>query len=499
MSTLAPTPPSEPRTERPDAERVPSELLESARRGPLLTGRVTGQNAAAYILILLGLLFLVATFVPLGGGVFLLGLGLAFFVARLTSGHYGYAVPAGILVGLGAFVAFQQSGVLPDEDGGWALIFLGLGFFAVYPLGGRLGAYWPLIPGAILLALGLIQIGMVAMEPLASYAWIGRYWPVVLVLLGLWILARDSMSRPVRLAVGVVLVTTLILGGVLALAATMAASVGPGTASIGLPGSIGDQLSALGPTTTLSEPIGDGQALRITNQTGGTTQVVAGDAGIVRARVIRQVGLGPPAIVELSPMNGGVVLEARSAGSWPNQSPSVSLIVEAPRNVTISIQTSSGDVVVVDRAAAVQIDGSSSNLTVTRVDGPARLQTSSGSIRVADVTGDLNVRSSSGSIDARGLLHPRNAQTSSGSITLSGTFGDVARVQSSSGDVTLWLSPDSSTRITATTSSGTVSTGALALTGINQAQHNFAGTLGAGVGTLTITTSSGNIRLDAAR
>jgi Putative adhesin len=499
MSTPTPLPPTDPGTGPSAAEKVPDELFDPARRASAPMVHPSRSNVAAYVLILFGVLFLIATVVPIGGGVFLLGLGLAFLVARLATGRYGYAVPAGILSGLGTFVALQEAGILSGDNGGWALVFLGLGFLAIYPLGAYPRAYWPVIPGAIMIALGLALLDAAALAPLSAYTWVGQYWPVVLVLLGLWILARDAMSPRVRTVVGVVLVAALILAGALALAAATAASVGPIAGTVSRPTVLGAPMASLGQATTLTAPIAAGETLRITNATGGTTLVITGDPGQVRARVTRQMGWGPPASVDLAPSNGSMLLEARSAGIWPNQSPAASLVVEVPRDAPIAVQASSGDVDVEDRATGVQIVASSGSVTVARIDGPARLQTSSGNIRVADVTGDLDVVTSSGSVDASGIRHPRSVQTSSGRISLSGTFGDVTRVQSSSGEIALRLAADSSTRITASTSSGSISTGALELADVRQAPHSFAGTLGSGEGTLTITTSSGAIRLDALR
>jgi hypothetical protein len=436
--------------------------------------------------------FLVATLVPLGGGVVLLGIGVAFLVARLSTGRYGYAVPAGLLLGLGAFVSLSDGGVLPS-DGGWPVAFLGLGFLAIYPMGGRLGSYWPVIPGAILTALGLVQVEAGALAPLVAYAGLARYWPIGLILLGLWVLAGDVVPPMPRQIIGVVLAAALVLSVVLALAASMAAS------EEALPGTLGGPLATVGQTTTLTAPIAAGQPLRIANTTGGSTRVIAGDGGQVRVQVTQQVGWGPPAAVDLVPANGGVTLEARGVGSWPTGSRAASLVVEAPRDVPIAAQSSSGDVVVDDRAARVQVESSSGNVAVSRVNGPADLRASSGSLRVADVTGDVNLLTSSGSIDGTGLRHVRAVQTSSGSIRLSGTFGDNAQIRSSSGGVTVRFAADRSTRVSVTTSSGGISTATLALVSVEQSPHRLVGTLGAGAGTLTITTSSGEIRLDALR
>ena len=47
-------------------------------------------------LITLGVVFLLSNMVPQGrGGLIVIGLGAAFMIGRLTTGRYGYSVPAG--------------------------------------------------------------------------------------------------------------------------------------------------------------------------------------------------------------------------------------------------------------------------------------------------------------------------------------------------------------------------------------------------------------------
>jgi len=115
----------------------------------------------------------------------LLALGLAFLVARFATGSYGYAVPAGILLGFGSYVAVEEVRALPPDGGGWFFILAGLGFLAVYVIGLRPREVWPLFPAAASLALGVIMAHVVEIANLAQFVWLARYWPVVLIVLGL--------------------------------------------------------------------------------------------------------------------------------------------------------------------------------------------------------------------------------------------------------------------------------------------------------------------------
>jgi hypothetical protein len=464
-------PPAPSATEQSETRKIPDNVVVSPRWLPTSLAPTSSGAIVAYLLILFGVLFLIAQLVTLGYGVFLLGIGLAFAVARLATRRYGFAVPAGLLLGLGLYVALRDAGVVLTYEAGSSLVCVGLGFLAIYLLGASPRRYWPLIPGAILIVLGFVQIESTALASLAVSPAVTNAWPITLILFGVLVLAREALSHAVLVAIGAVLLTVLLLSAAL----------------------------ALGQPTTLSAPIAAGQTLRVANLTGGSVLVIPGDSGQVRATVTKQLGTGPVGPVEFGPSNGAVTLEARSAGSWPNESPQVSLVVVAPRDAPLVVGGSSGDVTIADRAAPVQVQISSGNVLVSRVDGSADLTTSSGSIHAADVTGPFTASASSGAIVGTGLRHPISAQTSSGNISLSGTFADNVSVRASSGSVTLGLAPDSSTRIAVTNTSGGIWTGALPLANVSQSSHQLAGTIGSGAGTLTVQTTSGDVRLDAAR
>ena len=64
-----------------------------------------------FLLIILGLVFLLKPHIELTGPVFLCGLGALFFIGYLLFQAYGLLIPGGILLGLGAgFLAKSHSG-----------------------------------------------------------------------------------------------------------------------------------------------------------------------------------------------------------------------------------------------------------------------------------------------------------------------------------------------------------------------------------------------------
>jgi hypothetical protein len=145
-------------------------------------------------LITLGVIFLIGNLLPSRshGGLIVLGIGAAFLVGRVTTGRYGYAVPAGVLLGIGSYISLQEL-LAPGfgDGGGWFFILLGLGFGLAYLIGMRPAAVWPLFPGAVLIALGVLQFAGSALRTFAPFGWLA-YWPALLVILGAWLLVQRA-------------------------------------------------------------------------------------------------------------------------------------------------------------------------------------------------------------------------------------------------------------------------------------------------------------------
>src|SRR5258708_23536882 len=72
-------------------------------------GSVLSRSFLPLALITLGVVFLLSNLVPERGrgGLVVLGLGAAFLIGRGTTGRYGYAVPARILLAFRTFIRVQ--------------------------------------------------------------------------------------------------------------------------------------------------------------------------------------------------------------------------------------------------------------------------------------------------------------------------------------------------------------------------------------------------------
>lgn len=386
--------------------QLPSGDTESWRRGS-----DAGRLLPALILIGLGILFFAGNFVPIDGSLLFLGLGLAFFIGRIITRNYGLAVPAGILLGFGSYVALDDANLLPTSDDGWFFVLLGLGFLAVYLIGLRPTAVWPLFPAAILSVFGLILLGVVDLSRLAQFAWLVVYWPLILVVVGLWLLVRDRLPRRLRQPLAAVGVMALILYGALAVSATVAAGARPigadlGRVQIGLP------LSGTPPsmeTIDLAAPIAPGETLRVVN-TSGFTSIQPGSGDEVRVVATKHFwSSDQQPDVRLTPVDGVLTLEATPSNrSLFGSAPYVDYAIEVPANAAVNTNSTSGDIEIVGLATAVQANASSGKIRLTDLSGSVTARTSSGDVVLTNVSGELRINTSSGDVEGSSITAARD-------------------------------------------------------------------------------------------
>ena len=445
-------------------------------------GSALSRGFLPLALITLGVVFLLSNLIPDRGraALIVLGLGAAFAIGRLTTSRYGYAVPAGILMAIGVYVLvheFDIQGLRGMSSAGLFFVLLGLGFAAVYVIGLRPAEIWPLFPAVILVGLGLVLLGASWIGPLASLSWITAYWPVALVLLGAWLLLREAIPAPVRRPMATLGGLALLVYGILAAAASVAAGgalsrtgIAPGSGS-----------APFADTITLDQPISAGQTLTVANTSGSTT-IHGGDGQTVHVVASRHFaigGQGPD--VRLTPTSSGLSLGSTTTGrggTFFGDDGSVDYTVELPAAAAVNVQSSSGQ---------VQVDG---------VSGPVDVTTTSGSVHLNDISGAVSATSTSGSIAGSQLLHVRQARATSGSISLESVFTDPAQITTTSGKVNLKLLPGSAEQLDVHSSSGSVEPqGGLQLSNGVTRRDTLSGTLGtpAAGATLDVQTQSGGV------
>ena len=452
------------------------------------------------LLIGLGLVFLVGNVLTIGGGASLLGLGLIFLLARILRGNYGLAAPAGILLGLGGFVSLIESDRLPvrpdtPEAGGWFFLMLALGFVVVYVIGARPAMLWPFFPAAAMAAIGLLLLGTTRLDAFAPYLWLGAYWPLTLVAVGLWLLVRGYLPEWVRTPLALVGVLALLLYGLVILAAGLAnADITSGDLRT---------LGARTPyteTVTLTQPIGPNDTFRVGN-VSGRTEIRPGPTGQVRVEATKHLWAGDQALdVHLVPAGSVVTLDATRdpARSFGN-APYVDYVVEVPAGVRIEANAVSGAIEIRGVDGPVQAVTTSGGIVLADLGGPATARSTSGALRIEDVRGELRAQTISGVIRSTGADSPREFATTSGRIDVTGRFAGPATVRSISGGVTIRFAAGSAARIEATTMSGDLRVTDLALADQREERHGLSGTVGAGGATVQVSTTSGDVTLTAAR
>lgn len=137
---------------------------------------------AGVVLVLFGLgFYLVQRLDAIGNEVIMLIIGSAFLIAYFYQKAYGLLIPAGVLLGLGV-------GDLLQGRFWWAndgiQLGLGAGFISIWVIAKlyeRQSHWWPLIPGVILILIGVPKTATIIRFLLDN-------WPLILVAIGLVIL-----------------------------------------------------------------------------------------------------------------------------------------------------------------------------------------------------------------------------------------------------------------------------------------------------------------------
>ena len=164
--------------------------MDSQRRTNLVGG---------VVLILIGGFFLAMQLFPGLGVTFniqfswpliIVGVGVFLLLFGLVVNAPGMAVPACIVAGIGGILYWQNStGNYESWAYAWALIpgFVGVGTILAGLLGGTFRQ--SLRDGGTLILISLILFAIFS-SFLGGKSYLGVYWPVLIILLGLWLLIR---------------------------------------------------------------------------------------------------------------------------------------------------------------------------------------------------------------------------------------------------------------------------------------------------------------------
>jgi hypothetical protein len=162
--------------------------------GASATGVRRGDRVAGGVaLLVIGLFLLVVQTVPDLGRLIPLFLGSLLLAMGILRREQGLIIAGCVVGGVGLGVALQGA-VTGVEAGAVVVLSLGLGFVAIYAISLLLGLpeahWWPLIPGGIILFVGVVIMS----GPVIGDAM--RWWPVALIAVGLLVVARALLRHP---------------------------------------------------------------------------------------------------------------------------------------------------------------------------------------------------------------------------------------------------------------------------------------------------------------
>jgi len=161
-------------------------------------------TTAGIILVALGLIFLIDEVFQLRGEPFLIGVGIAFIVAYYNSRRLlGFILAGSVLLALGLHSTLMDARLLAGTfEGGLFFLLLGAAFLVVYLVHTRVLAKpgrrnWPLVTGIVLWAVGAMTLLAENYYLLPAEAWdlVARFWPVLLIALGGWLLLRQAQGN----------------------------------------------------------------------------------------------------------------------------------------------------------------------------------------------------------------------------------------------------------------------------------------------------------------
>jgi DUF4097 and DUF4098 domain-containing protein YvlB len=189
-------------------------------------------------------------------------------------------------------------------------------------------------------------------------------------------------------------------------------------------------------------------------------------------------------------------------GSW--QSPSVNLIVTAPRKLTVEARTGDGSITADDLSGTVALHSGDGSIRARRVEGSLRAHTGDGSIAINDASGRVEADSGDGSIEIAGRLDALDVRTGDGAVRLDAFDGSVLKtdwsVNTGDGSITLRLPRNLDAMLDAHTGDGGVHATGLPVAaernGDDDKNHDTLRTqIGNGGRTLRLNSGDGSINI----
>jgi hypothetical protein len=153
-------------------------------------------------------------------------------------------------------------------------------------------------------------------------------------------------------------------------------------------------------------------------------------------------------VVNMSQEGNRIVVDAPTPreqrdGIHIGSSPSVSLIVTAPRKVSVDARTGDGSINADELSGTVGLSSGDGSIRARRIEGSLRARTGDGSISVTDAAGRVEADSGDGSVELTGRFDAVEVRTGDGSVRLEALDGSTLKtdwnVNTGDGSITLRL------------------------------------------------------------
>jgi len=185
------------------------------------------------------------------------------------------------------------------------------------------------------------------------------------------------------------------------------------------------------------------------------------------------------------------------------QSPSVSLIVTAPRRMKLDAHTGDGSVSADNIAGTIAIDTGDGSIRIRRIEGGLKAHTGDGSIDIDDAVGRVEAQSGDGSINVGGRFEMLDVKSGDGSVHVDAEEGSVVKsdwsISTGDGSIAVELPGNIDAELDAHSNDGGVrANGFSGLTSNRKDDDRGSarGTLGKGGRTLRVRSGDGSIAIN---
>lgn len=358
--------------------------------------------------------------------------------------------------------------------------------------------------GPMTLAVSLVVLGVIWLAQNLTgfpyFSYLSRWWPVLLILLGLEYLWRHSRYSPevsVRWSVVSLIMIFIISSGL-----ASSAWVPPGTYM-----RVRDFVTHIDPVSREHsfklEPISDysSRTVRIENSSGEVRVRRSSDSSIHISGTMGYAGNGPelndavPGRVKAVPGDTILVTAENIEGYRLLR---VDYLLEIPSGLNLEVSNNNGEVRVSEVVGNVSVENTNGEVTVKDIKGKVGVRNELGNIRLQSVAGDAALRANLGMIDINDFKGSLSAEVESGEINIrtDKPVYENWNLYTSLGSINVVFPGRSSVLLEASTQLGSV-TGS---NGINWQSQNGkkVSRLGDGQGSIKMTAQKGgvNVRLN---